>query len=121
MKSLVIALCLCLLAMGQDKSTIRNVPQVVYPGTDKPIVIQQVDPKFWQTPTKLATGTIAFSQHTEPTDLTFSTSDGPVVTISLKDGTVTYGKNYTPDEAAKTFWGAATVMFGDRCEAKQAK
>lgn len=30
--------------------------------------------------------------------------NGPLVTISLDDGSLTYGPDYMPDEAARTFW-----------------
>jgi hypothetical protein len=33
------------------------------------------------------------------------------VRIDLKDGTVTYGKDYTPDAAAKAFWDAITTKY----------
>lgn len=35
----------------------------------------------------------------------------PLVTISLDDGTHTFGPNYKPDEAAKIFWEAVRFAF----------
>jgi hypothetical protein len=44
---------------------------------------------------------------TEPSFLVIDGPDGDMlVQISLKDGAVTYGKNYKPDAAAKAFWDA---------------
>lgn len=41
-----------------------------------------------------------------------------LVTISLKDGKVMYGKNYTPDAAAKAFWDAIGTKYP--CETRKA-
>lgn len=34
-----------------------------------------------------------------------SSERGLMVSIDLSTGEITYGENYTPDEAAKVFWG----------------
>ena len=39
--------------------------------------------------------------------LVISGSDGPIVSIR-PDGTIEYGPNYVPDEAAKVFWTAVS-------------
>lgn len=40
-------------------------------------------------------------------------ADGqPLVSISLTDGSIEYGPNYEPDEAARVFWAAMQAMFG---------
>jgi hypothetical protein len=39
--------------------------------------------------------------------LMISVNDGPMVSIRL-DGTIEYGPNYVPDEAAKVFWTAVS-------------
>lgn len=36
---------------------------------------------------------------------------GDLVTITLKDGSLTYGPNYTPDAAAKKFWEAMSLEY----------
>jgi hypothetical protein len=41
--------------------------------------------------------------YAKPTELVVGTASNPLVTIA-KDGTLTYGLNYTPDEAARAFW-----------------
>ena len=43
------------------------------------------------------------SWDTAPMSFTFSTSQGPIVTIHA-DGTVELGENVTLDEASKAFW-----------------
>ena len=43
---------------------------------------------------------------------------GTMVTISMEDGSITYGPNYKPDEAAKIFWDA--LGFEARARAKEA-
>jgi hypothetical protein len=35
----------------------------------------------------------------------------PLVTISLEDGSVTFGPDYNPDEAARMFWDAVRMYF----------
>lgn len=44
----------------------------------------------------------------EPADafVIMGAADTPLVTISFKDGSLTYGEGYTPDAAAKAFWEA---------------
>lgn len=37
---------------------------------------------------------------------------GPHVRISLDDGSIEYGDDYQPDEAARTFWEAMSKAYG---------
>jgi len=57
-------------------------------------------------------GSVAIGSATpsEPRSLVISlgTNQGPMVTIKA-DGTIEYGKNYTPDAAAKQLWDAVGV------------
>ena len=50
-----------------------------------------------------------------PTSLTFSNDKGMVVTISMKDGSVTFGEGVTPDAAAKAFWEQITRLYPSIC------
>ena len=47
----------------------------------------------------------------EPTSLTIVGDKGMLVTISLKDGGLTFGESYTPTEAARVFWGSMSGEY----------
>jgi hypothetical protein len=42
--------------------------------------------------------------------------DDLLVKISMQDGSVEYGKNYTPNAAASVFWDAVATMGAARCK-----
>lgn len=56
-------------------------------------------------------------QNTGPTSIVITRGNGiapeAMVTISLADGSITYGQNYKPDEAAQAFWKAISSEYGD--------
>lgn len=47
-------------------------------------------------------------------------NDKPIVTV-LSDGSVIYGKGYTPDAAAKAFWEETAREYPSVCEAASSK
>jgi len=49
---------------------------------------------------------------TVPTALAIHGSNGNIlVSISMNDGTLTFGPNYTPDAAARAFWEAISSDY----------
>lgn len=45
----------------------------------------------------------------------------PLVTLSMKDGSITYGPNYKPDVAAQAFWRAMSSEYQEFLAWKQAR
>lgn len=50
---------------------------------------------------------------TQPTALTIMSNEGWSVSISMADGSITYGDGYKPEEAAKIFWEAIAYEYRD--------
>lgn len=47
-----------------------------------------------------------------PTHLTINGDHGRLVTISLSDGSLEFGENYKPSEAAEAFWLSVSAEYG---------
>lgn len=51
-----------------------------------------------------------------PKNLVISNGIKTVVTLSFKDGSVTFGEGVTPDAAAKAFWDQVTRLYPQTCK-----
>jgi hypothetical protein len=61
------------------------------------------------------TSTSLFTPNTRPS-ITISTGPSQEAFVVIRpDGTIEYGKDYTPDAAAKAFWDALGLEREERC------
>lgn len=70
-------------------------------------------------PGQKGAGTTSYIQQwrsLEPTFFILSTNSKEMVRISLADGSIIYGENYKPDEAARIFWDAIGRNMPKECK-----
>lgn len=71
------------------------------------------DPEAWAVSAQL-TQSMSFADYEPPTIVINGMDRQPLVTIN-PDGTLDYGPDYNPDEAARIFWDSLRRYMGARC------
>lgn len=72
-----------------------------------------IDPEAWAVSAHLMQS-MSFADYEPPTIVINGMDRQPLVTIK-PDGTLDYGPDYNPDEAAQIFWDSLRRYMGARC------